>query len=286
MDAIKASQDLRFLIGGISLSMRVTFPNIKKSIRLMYKDYNTYRKPDIIIDTEYRRIFDKPNLNSRIFQGSAWNLCRENGHYIFYFGRIGRAILNNSNFNKAVFYTRDRHYGQTLSYLFPQLLFSLNLIQKESLLLHACGVLKENKGRKGYLFIARSGGGKTTLANLALKEKLTVLNDDRIIIRREKKGFKIYGNPWGKNREYACNKATYVQEAFFLKKAKFNQIKPMGKAEAVIAFLKNSFSVPVNTEVTRKKLDICSNLAKSLDCYWLSFKPNEDIWRFLHELAK
>jgi len=51
-------------------------------------------------------------------------------------------------------------------------------------MLHGCGVLNS---RKGYLFLAKSGGGKSTIAGLALKKSFRALNDDRIIIRKEKK---------------------------------------------------------------------------------------------------
>lgn len=281
---IDNQKELRFEIGRVCLSLKVKHPEIRKRVRLHYKDYVSNRKPDIYIDIEYKDFFKKPNLKSLLFQTPSWKLGRENGHFILYFpgrNRVSLARFNDKS-NYFKFYTEDPS-GQLLLYLFPELLFSLILPQNKALMLHACGVLD---GKKSYLFIATAGGGKSTLAKLALKNGLTVLNDDRIIISDEKKSFKVYGNPWHGDVEETSNKSSYINKVFFLKKSKFNQIRPISKAEAVAELFKNSFFLPINSDIIRNSFNICSNLAENLDCYRLGFKPDESIWRFLDGLAK
>ena len=71
-------------------------------------------------------------------------------------------------------------------------------------MLHGCGILN---GKKSYLFLAKSRGGKSTIAKLALKKGLKVLNDDKIIVHKERNLFKICGNPWHWEVEKTLNRS-------------------------------------------------------------------------------
>ncbi|GAG43168.1 unnamed protein product, partial [marine sediment metagenome] len=124
------------------------------------------------------------------------------------------------------------------------------------------------------------------IAKLALKEGLTVLNEDKIIIRKEKGLFKIYGTPWNGKNQKTINNFSYINEIFFLKKSKTNQIEPIGKTKAVIEFVKNSFYLSVNNSMIKKRFDVCFDLAENLNCYCFGFRPDKSIWRFLNGFLK
>jgi len=274
-------QEVRLNIGKIGISMHIENDRIRKRVFEHYRDFLAPPNTPISILINVHFIdFKRPNLDRLIYKTRSCYLGKKKNGWFFYSpSKTGASSLAlfDSNFEKIEFYTQDPT-GQLLLYLFPEVLFSLILPKYQSLLLHACGVMD---GKKGYLFVAPAEEGKSTIAKLALKLGLKVLNDDRVIIRKEKNLFRIYGNPWHGEVEETSNKSLKIKRIFFLKKSKFNQIEPMSKKEAMEGFLKNSFFIPINNEMIKKRIDICFDLTENLNCYKLSFKPDETIWRFL-----
>ena len=76
---------LSYEIGSVCLSFNVKHPGIKKTIESHYKDYASYRKPDIYIGIEHKDKLAKPGFESLIFQTKAWKLGAENDRFIFIF---------------------------------------------------------------------------------------------------------------------------------------------------------------------------------------------------------
>jgi len=73
----------------------------------------------------------------------------------------------------------------TLGYPLDQLLMILLLSEGKGLLHHGCGI--EDRGL-GYLFVGNSGHGKSTMAKVVVCAKAPrVLNDDRVVVRLEKR---------------------------------------------------------------------------------------------------
>lgn len=276
--------ELRYEIGKVCLSFNVKHPGIKRLIESSYKDYASHKKPDICIDIEHRDHLIKPDFESLIFKTPFWKIGRQNRNLFLYIpDKRGSYLMRfNKTLDKLKCYTQSVSGGFFLSD-FSEILFSLILSPKKALILHACGILN---GKKAYCFIAHSGGGKSTIAKLALKQGFRVLNDDRIVIRKEKGLFKIYGTPWHGEVEKTLNNSSFIKKVFFLKKAKVNKIRLMSKREALMEFLENNLCIPINKEIKKERLDICSDLAENLKCYWLYFRRDISIWRFLDELAK
>ena len=70
-----------------------------------------------------------------------------------------------------------------LEYPLDELLLQGLLARGRGAEIHACGIA-DGSGR-GLLFVGQSGAGKTTMARLWEGERgITVLSDDRIILRR------------------------------------------------------------------------------------------------------
>ncbi len=124
------------------------------------------------------------------------------------------------------------------------------------------------------------------MAKLALKAGATVLNDDRIILRRENKGYKIYGTPWHGEVGECLNRAAAVENIFFLVKSKENRLEPMSKTEAATELFKNIFHIFTHRSIMKKIIWRCMHLAGSLNCYRLHFRPDGSIWRFLDEMGR
>lgn len=277
------SKGVKIEIADICLLLRIKYPGMKERVSAHYKNFLSNGKPDVIIDVES---FDgpKPHFRTLIFQDSTWKLYRENGYFFLQFSRNPRCALGkfDASIREIKFYIDIHRCGRQLISPFLEMIFRLILSRHNAIVMHACGV---SDGKKGYFFTAPSGGGKSTIAKLALREGLTVLNDDRIIIRKKNGRFMIYGNPWHGAISKITNNPPYLKEAFFLKKSESNGIIPMAKTEALSMFLKNHSPFPLNGN-TRKMFEVCFELAEKLECYWLEFRPDKTIWRFLNEMVR
>ena len=89
-----------------------------------------------------------------------------------------------------------------------QLCFMLSTIKHKTLLMHSSAVIYRGKA---YLFLGKSGTGKSTHSAMWLKalEGVTLMNDDHPIVRMLDDGRAVaYGSPWsGKTRCYKNLKA-------------------------------------------------------------------------------
>ncbi|MCM8791876.1 MAG: hypothetical protein NC826_01820 [Candidatus Omnitrophica bacterium] len=269
---------IKVKVGNICIEIRTEVASIKKRIKEHYKDFLSQDSADLLIDVQYGN-FLKPKFKKVLFKTRAWELGKKNDFFSIYFFHPKNPSWAkfNAELNHIRFFTKDPS-GQLLLYLFPEILFSLISLRYQTLMLHACGILNN---KKGHLFVAQAKGGKSTLAKLALKRKLTVLNDDRIVVTKKREVFKIYGTPWHGDVENTSNKYLDTERILFLKKANFNKIQLMDKKEALIELLQNNFCLTIDSDIIKRRFNFCLDLVEKLKCYRLYFKADESIWEFL-----
>ena len=78
---------------------------------------------------------------------------------------------------------------------FLRVLYAAILVENKGVMIHSASIIKDTKG---YLFLGKSGSGKTTVSESAYNKKYKVLSDDVTIIRKEGKSYKVYNSPfWG-----------------------------------------------------------------------------------------
>ncbi len=183
------------------------------------------------------------------------------------------------NFSEVEFYTKDPA-GQLLLYLFPEILFSVVLPERNAILIHGCGIIA---GNQKYLFVASSGGGKSTIAKLALDNDFNVLNDDRIIIVRKNKQFIAYGNPWHGEIENTLNIGFPIKKIILLQKSDAEHISDIKDKEVLEIILENIFYLPGILEAKKKVIDFAFNMLAEIDFYRLDFTLKNDVFRFLRK---
>ena len=125
-----------------------------------------------------------------------------------------------------------------------RLLYALNTASKGTLLVHAATVEFEGKG---YLFLGRSGTGKSTHARLWLEhvKGSSLLNDDSPILRVEDNGSVfVYGSPW--SGKTACYKKCRAElgGVVRLSQAPLNRIRAMTPIEAYASLLPSCSCIP------------------------------------------
>jgi hypothetical protein len=228
---------------------------------------------------------------SKIFDSDdAWSMYRRDDEYLI-------ALMQPGTENKPTFLAYTRHdfkeitiycsekLIQTLNgktavlnpvcYPLNQILLMYYLAQREGALIHAAGLCFNDKG---YIFPGKSGAGKSTISrHLAGINDYEFISDDRIVLRKINKTFKVFGTPWPGEAGIAVNKSVDLAGIFFLSQASFNRIEEI-KPQQAMERLFPVVSIPwYDKEVMLKILDFCEDLVSNVTAYELHFKPGNEI---------
>jgi len=146
-------------------------------------------------------------------------------------------------------------------------------------IIHACGI---EIGGEGLLFVGTSGAGKSTMASLWKEtENITILSDDRIIVRKKSGVFWAYGTPWHGDVKLASPKGVPLKKVFFITHATKNKVKRFAGAEAIFKYLVCSFPPFWNPQGMEFTLAFLSDLSGSIPCYDLGFLPDDRVLDFI-----
>ena len=156
-----------------------------------------------------------------------------------------------------------------------QILLMYILARKHGALIHAAGI--DVHGR-GYIFPGKSGAGKSTITEqLAVREDIGLLSDDRIVVRKIDGAFKAYGTPWPGEARIAINKSVPLSGIFFINHASSNRIKKITPGQALKRLLPVT-SIPwYDREIMSEILTFCEDLISNVPIYELYFKPSVEV---------
>jgi len=264
--------------------------------------YKGTKKPHIILKVE---VVDKlPKLNGAkilfltIHPESNkinWDLYKRNGHYIlrtYTTQEKKQHLVLNSAFDKGVVYVLADKEGNLkwkladVIYDALQIILINHLTQRDGIFVHALGL--KDIDNKGIIFIGKTGSGKSTLAHLWHRySRATILNDDRIIIRKIRKSFFIYGCPWhGDFSDYRVSKINSAKllSLLFIHHRKKNSFKPISKKEAFNLLYPNLFPAFWDKRGLSKDVTFCEGLIKNLPCYSLGFSKDKEVIDFVRRI--
>ena len=115
------------------------------------------------------------------------------------------------------------------------LMFALSTQQRNTILMHSSAVVKDGKG---YLFLGKSGTGKSTHSQLWIKniDGCELLNDDNPVLRVEENNeIRVYGSPWSGKTSCYRNLDYPVGAIVDLHQAKVNKIRRLSIIESYAA---------------------------------------------------
>lgn len=162
-----------------------------------------------------------------------------------------------------------------------QVILARLLAEKNGCYLHSSGIIFKGKG---LLFVGHSGAGKSTMLKL-FKPRAEILCDDRMILRKSKSGFKIYGN-WshGELPDISANSAQ-LKAIFFLEKAKKNDLLRLTDkgaiAKRILEHLVKSF---VTVDWWEKNINLIEQISQRVPCYILKFDKSGKVVDLLSDL--
>jgi hypothetical protein len=175
----------------------------------------------------------------------------------------------------------DNLFLDPIGYPLNQVVMILLLSLSRGILFHACGI--DDNGA-GHIFLGNSTDGKSTMARLWSKKHVTVLNDDRIIVREKDGEFWMYGTPWHGDFREISPKCIPIQKIFFLRHGEKNQAILRNGVEAVTMLLTRSFPPLWDKDGMAFATGLCHHIVNKIPCYDLSFKPDTRIIDFVRSI--
>lgn len=137
------------------------------------------------------------------------------------------------------------------------------LLRQDVLLFHSSAVALEGKA---YLFAAPSGTGKSTHARLwrqRFGEAVTILNDDKPLLRFEPSGQVLAcGTPYAGKEDLHANRMVPVAGILVLYQNPENVIRPMTAREALPVFYQQSYRGLADPVLIRRSLDLMVRLTR------------------------
>jgi len=156
-------------------------------------------------------------------------------------------------------------------YPFDEVVFLARLSRGRGVLVHACGVSFEGRG---LLFLGTSGAGKSTMARLwKERQGVTILSDDRIVIRAEAGGYRIFGTPWHGEAGWEAPASAPLAGAFILDQAPRNAVVELSASAAVAQMMVRAFPSMWDQEGLEFAVRFLADLADRVPVRLLKFLP-------------
>lgn len=226
------------------------------------------------------------SLGDPIFDGSSWTYHLVDGKPVVCTRKndlgIYRLLVAAKDFQQGDIYCIGDIWktgtSSPLGYPLLELLVINALSKGKGVMFHACGV---NDHGKGYIFTGRSGAGKSTLAQLwAADDGVSVLSDERVIVRQHDGQFWVYGTPWYGDAKIASPEAVPLERIFVIEHAPENQATPLEPRSAVPELFARSFPTFWDADGLAFTLEFLARMSQTIPCYALDFVPDANVLDF------
>lgn len=138
---------------------------------------------------------------------------------------------------------------------------------------------------EGYLFTALSGTGKSTHTSYWRKlfgDKVTMINDDKPIIRKIDGRFYVCGTPWMGKSDIGCNRVAPVKAIYVLQRGEENSAKRVSPG-VVLKQLLEATLLPKTRDNMQKLLELFNELFSSVSLILLTCNKDTDAARVAYE---
>ena len=282
-------------IANIVFSISSDHPIAHIELEQAYQDFLSNSSPDINIRASYGFLPSNVLENKdRVFDsGVHWSLYALRGKHVFVLRRAGlpyRIAMFDKDYQNGEVYTSSAEcslYSSSdvlpnpLEYPLSEVLMICLLGRERGLMAHACGI---NDNGKGYLFAGNSTHGKSTMAEV-WKNKATILNDDRIVLRCRDGRFWMYGTPWHGEYTDVSSHGVPLEKIFFLGHGQNNRVKRRQGVVASSMLLARSFPPLWDRNGMQFILNFCAELVHIVPCYELDFVPDISIVEYVRSVS-
>ena len=140
---------------------------------------------------------------------------------------------------------------------------------------------------KSIVFTAPSGTGKTTQAELWAKYKgATILNGDKVFLKREEDGIHAWGSPWNGSSQYAENTSAPLRVIVVLEQAEENSIRKLNGFEVLEYVVPHVFFPSWDEHCEQAVLTFLDQVLEETEVYLLRCRPDADAVELLASTLK
>jgi hypothetical protein len=282
-------------IGGVQFTVFSHTPCLLQKYEAVYRPFIKKKKNrtaaiNVIIHLKVGNLPDTGHLTEIFDSGQSWSMFRESdGYWIIRQPRPFNTPLWAARFDRDMaeitVLCSDKITSTPFRYPLDQVLLMYILAENNGAIVHAAGI---RIGDKGLLFPGPSGAGKSTLSRqfAGCKEaEVSLLSDDRIIIRKIGGKFQAFGTPWPGEEGIARNKAMPLSGILFLSHGERNSLKKLEQPEILEKLLRVT-SIPwYDRDVMDNVLRFCEELIIKIPFYELHFSPDKETVSFLKNLS-
>jgi len=184
------------------------------------------------------------------------------------------------------------HHPIAVRSLLTKYVFTLKglwLVQKGWLPLHAAAVVRHGFG---FVFLGRSGAGKSTVARMAQGAADVILHDERIFLGGQTGVYELLATPpleWGGHTEVKRDdedQGAPLSAVFILKKDTRDFLVPVSRRVTALtlveAFLEMS-NPWLSDQDIRRGTQVLAEIARTIPGYELHFRKSPDFWKLIDE---
>jgi len=186
------------------------------------------------------------------------------------------AILDETNKHWKIF-SEPMEDGQLHPMKYPMgpiMLYYL-VVNNNAIMIHASGVFDGNKGR---IFTGFSGTGKSTMAEQWKSCRSSIVNDDRMIIRKGADGFYMHNTPM---YYFDLPKSAPVNAIHLIRHFPENITQRITGAKAVSKVMAFCIQNNFDKQFIQNYIGFISELCESVGIYETGFVPDHSIVRYL-----
>jgi hypothetical protein len=161
------------------------------------------------------------------------------------------------------------------------LMYAFASAEMGTLLVHA-SVVKNSE--KGFLFLGKSGTGKSTHSSLWVKHigGSVLLNDDNPVVRIDENGATVYGSPWSGKTPCYKNDSARVGAFVQIKQEPENHISRNRPLQAFALLLPAMSTMKWDKRVYDGVYNSVNGLVKSVPLYTLGCRPDQEAAEVCH----
>ena len=214
---------------------------------------------------------------SQILAGNA------NGKPYFEFqlwGKRAARMLTDSTYKEAVVSLENNVLFGINNAL--MVLYALSTSCHQTVLFHSSVV---SFNGYGYMFLGKSGTGKSTHSGLWLKyiKNTELVNDDNPVVRRMPDGFYVFGSPWSGKTPCYRNISYPLRGIVLLNQAPHNEIRRLRPLEAYAALMASISGKRWDKQVAEGLHETESKMAGEVAVWHLDCLPDEAAARVCNE---
>lgn len=161
------------------------------------------------------------------------------------------------------------------------LMFAFASAEMGTLLVHASVIKNSNRG---FLFLGKSGTGKSTHSSLWLKyiEGSELLNDDNPVVRLDDEGATVYGSPWSGKTPCYKNESVRIGAFVRIMQQPENHISRDLPLKAFAVLLPSMSTMKWDRRIYSGACDSVARLVERVPLYTLGCRPDQEAAEVCH----